>query len=75
MGQMLDKLDAHLRSGGYEGEPIRMFLAGGMALHYHCGARYTEDVDASFSARLLVPARELTVELPERGREGFHPLF
>ena len=47
MGQMLDKLDAHLRSGGYEGDPIRMFLAGGMALHYHCGARYTEDVDAS----------------------------
>ena len=60
--RMLDKLDVHLRSGGYEGAPIRMFLAGGMALHYHCGARYTEDVDASFSARLLVPAHELTVD-------------
>ena len=62
MSVMLDKLDAFLRSGGYAGEPVRMFLAGGMALHYHCGARYTEDVDASFSARLLVPAHDLTVD-------------
>jgi hypothetical protein len=62
MSAMLDKLDAWLRSGGYSGEPVKMFLAGGMALHFHCGARYTEDVDASFSARLLVPSRELTVD-------------
>ncbi len=59
---MLDKLDASLRSSGYAGSPVRMFLAGGMALHFHCGARYTEDVDASFSARLLVPTQELTVD-------------
>ncbi len=62
MAAMLDKLDAHLRTGGYAGDPVRMFLAGGMALHYYCGTRYTEDVDASFSVRLLVPARELTVD-------------
>ncbi len=62
MGTMLDKLDAWLRAGDYDGEPVRMYLAGGMALHFHCGARYTDDVDASFSARLLVPARELVVD-------------
>lgn len=62
MSTMLDKLDSFLRSGNYSGEPIRMFLAGGMAMHFHCGSRYTEDVDASFSARLLVPANELTVD-------------
>jgi len=62
LSAMLDKLDAWLRSGDYAGEPVKMFLAGGMALHFHTGARYTEDVDASFSARLLVPSRELTVD-------------
>lgn len=62
MSTMLEKLDAWLRAGGYAGEPVRMYLAGGMALHFHCGARYTDDVDASFSARLLVPARELVVD-------------
>ncbi len=62
MGAMLDKLDALLRGGGYAGEPVRMFLAGGMAMHFHCGARFTEDVDATFSARLLLPLNELTVD-------------
>ena len=62
MSAMLEKLDGFLRAGGCEGEPVKMFLAGGMAMHFHCGARYTEDVDASFSARLLVPAHDLTVD-------------
>ena len=62
MSAMRDKLDGFLRSGGYSGEPVRMYLAGGMAMHFHCGARYTEDVGASFSARLLVPAQDLTVD-------------
>ena len=26
-----------------------MILAGGMAVNYYCGTRYTEDVDAVFS--------------------------
>lgn len=59
---MLDKLDSWLKAGGYQGPQIEMYLAGGMAVHFHCGSRYTDDVDASFSARLLVPARELTVD-------------
>ncbi|MEI7820003.1 MAG: DUF6036 family nucleotidyltransferase [Verrucomicrobiota bacterium] len=62
MAAMLGKLDALLRDGGYAGEPVRMFLAGGMALHFHCGTRFTEDVDATFSARLLLPLNELTVD-------------
>ena len=59
---MLDKIDAWLRDGGYAGEQIDMFLAGGMALHFWTGARYTEDVDASFSKPLLLPANDLIVE-------------
>lgn len=59
---MLDRIDTWLREGGYVGKPVKMFLAGGMAVNYHCGSRYTEDVDATFSARLLLPAREMTVD-------------
>lgn len=33
--------------------PIRMYVAGGAALHFHTGARVTEDVDAVFSKRVL----------------------
>lgn len=62
LSAMLDKIDEFIRSGGYSGDPIRMFLAGGMAQHFHCGSRYSEAVDASFSARLLLPAIDLTVD-------------
>ena len=62
MAEMLDRMDASILRGGYSGEPIRMFLAGGMAVHFHCGTRYTDDVDASFSRRLLLPASDLTID-------------
>jgi len=62
LSEMLDRLDRALRDGEFEGEPVKMFLAGGMALHFYSGARYTEGVDASFSQRILVPARDLTVD-------------
>jgi uncharacterized nucleotidyltransferase DUF6036 len=34
--------------------PIRMYIAGGAALHLLTGARVTEDIDASFSKRVLL---------------------
>lgn len=37
-------------------EPITMYVAGGAALHFYTGARMTDDVDAAFSSRLLVPS-------------------
>ena len=57
---MLNRMDASLREGGYTGEPIKMYLAGGLAVNYYCGTRYTEDVDASFSRRFVLP-KNLTV--------------
>lgn len=33
--------------------PIRMYIAGGAALHLWTGARVTEDIDAVFSKRIL----------------------
>lgn len=62
MSTLMDKLDDVLKKGGYTGAPLQMYLAGGMAVHYHCGTRYTDDVDASFSHRLLLPYKELVVE-------------
>jgi hypothetical protein len=44
-----------LRSAGSK-EPIEMYLAGGAAMHFYTGARMTDDVDAVFSRKLLVPA-------------------
>lgn len=61
LSEMLDRIDHSLRRSGYAGEQVQMYLAGGMAVHYHCGTRYTEDVDATFSKRLLLPYNELAV--------------
>ena len=61
MKVMLDKLHSSITGSGYEGDPIQMYLAGGMAVHYYCGTRYTNDVDASFSRRLLLSGKDLTV--------------
>mgnify|MGYP003349767819 FL=1 len=34
---------------------IRMVVAGGVAVHVYTGSRFTKDVDASFSTRILLP--------------------
>ena len=43
--------------------PIKLYLAGGAALHLRTGSRVTEDVDGSFSRRIL-----LSDDLKEIGR-------
>lgn len=35
--------------------PVRMHVAGGSALHFHTGARVSQDIDAVFSRRLVLP--------------------
>ena len=35
--------------------PVKVFLAGGMAVHLYTAGRVTTDVDAEFGARLLLP--------------------
>jgi hypothetical protein len=35
--------------------PVKMFVAGGAALHFHTGERVSVDVDAVFSRRLALP--------------------
>ena len=58
---MLDLIDASLRSNAYDGPQIDLYLAGGLAVNFHCGTRYTEDVDASFSVRNIQLPKDLTV--------------
>lgn len=36
-------------------EPLTMYLAGGAAMHFYTGARMTDDVDAAFDRKLLIP--------------------
>ena len=42
-------------------EPVKMFMAGGMAINFYTGYRPTTDVDASFSRRLLLPKADSLV--------------
>lgn len=68
---MLDRMDAALRSTGYRDDPIAMYIAGGVAVNHWCGTRYTADVDASFSRRILLP-KDLTISYRTRdGTEAF----
>ena len=41
------------------GEPVRMVLAGGVAVHLHTGARVSNDIDAALSLPVHVP-RDMT---------------
>jgi hypothetical protein len=36
-------------------EPVKMIIAGGVAVNFYCGSRSTTDVDASFSRRIALP--------------------
>lgn len=47
--------------------PIRMYVAGGAALHFYTGARISEDVDASFSHRVALPEN---LEVAYRDADG-----
>lgn len=47
--------------------PVRMYMAGGAALHLYTGQRLSDDIDASFSHRIALP-ENLEVAYP--GADG-----
>lgn len=49
-------------------EPIEMVLAGGAAIHFYTGARMTDDVDAVFNKKLLVPSDLAVVYRDSEGK-------
>lgn len=51
--EVLSRVQQTLKGAQPDVFPIRMYVAGGAALHFHTGARVTEDVDAVFSKRVL----------------------
>jgi Nucleotidyltransferase of unknown function (DUF6036) len=48
--------------------PITMFLAGGAAMHFYTGARMTDDIDAVFDRKILVPANATVIYRDAEGK-------
>lgn len=55
LAEIAGRIASTLTATNPERLPVRMYLAGGAAVHYYTGSRSTEDVDAAFSSRLLLP--------------------
>jgi hypothetical protein len=55
LAQGMRELFAELSSRLALRSPLTAYLAGGMAVHLYTGKRVTTDVDAEFSARVLIP--------------------
>lgn len=51
--EVITRVQAQLKDAQPDALPIRMYIAGGAALHILTGERVTEDVDATFSRRVL----------------------
>lgn len=53
--------------------PLTIFLAGGMAVHLYTAKRVTTDIDAEFSARVVVPSDLcVQVNLPDGSTEDIY---
>lgn len=70
VSRMLDAINDLVKSNPNVTEPIKMYLAGGMAMNFYCGTRYTEDVDAFFSRRILIPNDMAVTYKREDGKDG-----
>jgi len=53
--ELAARIAASLRDVADSALPIRMYVAGGAALHFHTGERVSVDVDATFSRRIALP--------------------
>ena len=53
--EIAKRIETSLHGVAKEALPIRMYVAGGAALHFHTGARVSVDVDAAFSHRIALP--------------------
>ena len=47
--------------------PVKMYVAGGAALHFYTGHRLSDDIDASFSHRIALPD---DLEVSYKGADG-----
>jgi hypothetical protein len=66
---MVGRIEASIRASGNRKLelPVRMYLAGGVASHFYTARRITDDVDATFSHRMLLPE---DLEISYRDTDG-----
>ena len=64
LAEIASRICDSLRDVSPQTLPIRMYIAGGTALHLHTGTRTSHDVDAAFSHRIALPDN-LEVAYPE----------
>lgn len=65
--ELAERIEQVLASTPKRNLPIKMFVAGGAALHFYTGARVSEDVDAVFSRRIALPEN---LEVAYRDADG-----
>ena len=53
--EIINRIAASLEGLPKRALPIRMFVAGGAALHFYTGERVSQDIDAAFSRRIALP--------------------
>ena len=56
-GAMVKRIEQSIMASATQvaGLPVRMYVAGGIAAHFYTASRMTDDVDAVFSHRMLLP--------------------
>lgn len=67
LGEIARRIAASLDNVAPQALPIRMYIAGGAALHFYTGERVSRDVDAAFSHRIALPE---DLEVAYRGADG-----
>lgn len=65
--ELASRIAASLIDAAPAALPIRMYVAGGAALHFHTGERVSVDVDAVFSRRIALPDR---LDVAYRDQDG-----
>jgi hypothetical protein len=65
--EIVARIASSLRGAQKRQLPVRMYIAGGAAMHFYVGERVSEDVDATFSRRLALPEN---LEVAYRDADG-----
>ena len=55
LGEIARRIAGSLGNVAAQVLPVRMYIAGGAALHFHTGTRVSRDIDAAFSHRIALP--------------------
>lgn len=67
LAEIARRIAASLGNVAPQALPIRMYIAGGAALHFYTGERVSRDVDAAFSRRIALPEN---LEVAYRDADG-----